>query len=188
MNPQVETLLYIKQFLLECVEKCPELKAHADVIAFLKNEINPHIVQLRKGHPMTTEHTPEPWAYSVNVGPTKGLIVEGDGSTILELFNTLRDSRFERNLRRIVACVNACAGINTETLEHCKFEGDLQAAKQRDALAEALRELEPAALRLAQLTNLSNKEPGASVTEWNATRQAVDKARVKARAALAKLS
>lgn len=60
--------------------------------------------------------------------------------------------------------------------------------EQRDELAEALRELEPAALRLAQLTNLANKAPGAPSTEWNATRQAVDKARVKARAALAKLS
>jgi hypothetical protein len=59
-------------------------------------------------------------------------------------------------------------------------------AVQITALAEALRELEPAAKRLCDLTNLANKEPGASAQEWHETRQAINRARVKALAALAK--
>jgi len=51
-------------------------------------------------------HTKGPWKYSVNVGPTRGLIVEEDGTTILEVVNALHDSRFEANLRHIVKCVN----------------------------------------------------------------------------------
>ena len=55
-----------------------------------------------------------------------------------------------------------------------------------NALVEALQELEPAALRLSQLTNMANKEPGAPASEWHATRQAIDRARIKARAAIKK--
>lgn len=115
-----------------------------------------------KGETMTTEqkHTPEPWAYSVNVGPTKGLIVESDGSTILEVHNTLRDSRFERNLRRIVACVNYCQGIQTLEIERAPenlqlrhllamIDNDLPVhnanvetlKQQRDELARSLRDM-----------------------------------------------
>jgi hypothetical protein len=43
-----ERLSYIKQFILECHEKCPELARYADVIAFVKNEINPFIVKARR--------------------------------------------------------------------------------------------------------------------------------------------
>ena len=63
---------------------------------------------------------------------------------------------------------------------------DASKTAQINALVEALRELEPAALRLSQLTNMANKEPGAPASEWHATRQAIDRARAKARAAIAK--
>ena len=39
---------------------------------------------------MENKHTPLPWKYSLNVGPTKAIIMETDGSTILELSNHLR--------------------------------------------------------------------------------------------------
>jgi hypothetical protein len=61
-------------------------------------------------------HTREPWKYTTNVGPTKALIVEPDGSTIMECGNATRDSRFEANAARICAAVNACAGIDTDKL------------------------------------------------------------------------
>ncbi len=40
------------------------------------------------------------WKYSLNVGPTKGLIVEADGSTVAEVVNRVRSgSRFEADVR-----------------------------------------------------------------------------------------
>jgi hypothetical protein len=50
VDHHAETLAYIKQFIMECSEKCPELARHADVIAFIKNEINPAIVRARRLH------------------------------------------------------------------------------------------------------------------------------------------
>lgn len=48
-------------------------------------------------------HTPGPWKYSLNVGPTKALIVEADGSTIVEIRLHTYDRRFESNARLIAA-------------------------------------------------------------------------------------
>jgi len=48
-------------------------------------------------------HTPGPWKYTMNVGPTKALIVETDGSTVVEIGNRTHDSRFLPNTRLIAA-------------------------------------------------------------------------------------
>lgn len=48
-------------------------------------------------------HAPAPWKYHLNVGPTKALIVEADGSTIVEVRNLVHDSRFEANVRVMTA-------------------------------------------------------------------------------------
>lgn len=64
------------------------------------------------GVPMArTYHTAGPWRYSVNVGPTKALIVEEDGSTIFEVLNSAHSSNFEANVRHFVACVNKNASL-----------------------------------------------------------------------------
>lgn len=47
--------------------------------------------------------TPGPWKYATNVGPTQAVIMEADGSTVLELRNRLRSSRFERDIAMIAA-------------------------------------------------------------------------------------
>jgi hypothetical protein len=52
---------------------------------------------------MSTSHAPGPWKYHLNVGPTKALIVEADGSTIVEVRNNVHDSRFEANVRVMTA-------------------------------------------------------------------------------------
>lgn len=57
-------------------------------------------------------YTPGPWKYVTNVGPTKALITEDDGSTIVELRLNVRDSRLEANARLIAAA--------PELLEVCK--------------------------------------------------------------------
>lgn len=64
-----------------------------------------------------TKHTPEPWTANPNL--------KGDGSfagTLAIWTNSLQpkyigEIPLDANARRIVACVNACAGIPTEALE-----------------------------------------------------------------------
>lgn len=104
-----------------------------------------------------TEHTPEPWSYGsfhrllvvpIEDGhPNKHRIIADLGETEFP-FNATLDSELRyNNARRIVACVNACAGISTETLES---EGSavmgwnrtasklIRVTKQRDELLAAL--------------------------------------------------
>lgn len=110
-----------------------------------------------------TKHTPEPWigktAQVVAVGRrgSGGRVIATMTPVDLEKFHLGDGIGFERmratqyaNLRRIVACVNACAGISNESLETplepqsgmvMRFHlVDVQ--NQRDELAEALRKIE----------------------------------------------
>ena len=81
---------------------------------------------------MKTEHTPEPWSYGED---NDGWYVEKDG---LQIAHGLS----EEDARRIVACVNACAGLPTEVLERYKLGVigvDYKSTKQqRDELLAAL--------------------------------------------------
>lgn len=65
-------------------------------------------------------HTPEPWRASNTCELDSGRVVQtvmrGD-DTLADVFST--DAK--ANARRIVACVNACAGIPTEHLEGASF-------------------------------------------------------------------
>lgn len=96
---------------------------------------------------MTAQHTPEPWRtikdhngndYGVQMGSAGG-------------FALYRDANAEANSRRIVACVNACAGLTTEFLESvpnaCFVANTTESVSvqlQRDELAEQVAELEKA--------------------------------------------
>ena len=100
---------------------------------------------------MKTEHTPEPWA-------TNGTRIESEHSHGWAndgwIIAGLEGPDAEANARRIVACVNVCAGIPTEVLEH----GDIAKAlkifaldsatfrRQRDELLAALERLSFAAM------------------------------------------
>ena len=77
-----------------------------------------------------TEHTKEPWTASKSVKPdnTGGYdfaITDTDKNIIAEVFEHVdygTDTKYLRfpvkaTARRIVACVNACAGIGIESLE-----------------------------------------------------------------------
>lgn len=44
-------------------------------------------------------HTKAPWKYATNAGPTRALIAEADGSTIVSVSNRTRDGRFEANVK-----------------------------------------------------------------------------------------
>ena len=83
-----------------------------------------------------TEHTQEPWSYGED---NDGWYVEKDG---LQIAHGLT----EEDARRIVACVNACAGLPTEVLERYKLGVigvDYKLTKQqRDELLAAAEAIE----------------------------------------------
>lgn len=71
-------------------------------------------------------HAPEPWKYKAMAGgiePNIGYIVDADGRYVLgacqcegeEVYEVYSD---DPDWQRIVACVNACAGIPNSVLEN----------------------------------------------------------------------
>ena len=101
------------------------------------------------------KHTPEPWAIDPDDRPNmhwNNHIVSEANPNIAICFmahdGTEQNERGEANARRIVACINACAGCATEALEtapvgffnstygHPKYLEEI--TKQRDELLAAL--------------------------------------------------
>jgi len=68
----------------------------------------------------TTLHCHEPWRMDMDLASdTTGQILDGRGVVVVDPYgSTLEEfSEEARYMRRIVACVNACAGVATEALE-----------------------------------------------------------------------
>lgn len=99
-----------------------------------------------------SEHTKEPW--KVGYGPDQCLTVIGTRSDVAWVFNPavgLNDTSRsyavdEANARRIVACVNACQGLDTGDLEATGLVSAvgyqlIGLTKQRDMLLTALEAL-----------------------------------------------
>lgn len=107
-----------------------------------------------------SEHTKEPWAYGsyhrllvvpVIDGMTdKHAFIADLGETEIPWDKTSDSRERYANARRIVACVNACAGIETELIEIVSdndktFSGIIAALEQeRDSLAEQVKVLRDA--------------------------------------------
>ncbi len=101
---------------------------------------------------MGSEHTPEPWrvehnangAYWVVAPRSGGCEVRGAADPYYGGI-LIAESLSRQNAHRIVACVNACAGLPTEKLErntlHYMEEVDTLRT-QNAALLEALKEAE----------------------------------------------
>jgi hypothetical protein len=96
-----------------------------------------------------SEHTKELW--KVGYGPDKCITVIGTRGDLAWVFKPtagLRDtsrsySEHEANARRIVACVNACQGLDTDHLEATGLVSAvgyqmIELTKQRDMLLAAL--------------------------------------------------
>lgn len=70
-----------------------------------------------------SEHSKEPWMVIENDAPEYGdpeacpLGIQANDFQIATLMGDVSDINAESNARRIVACVNACAGIPSEQLE-----------------------------------------------------------------------
>lgn len=101
-----------------------------------------------------TEHTPEPWRVEIGEQPETIALLCTSGFAHFELVSDSPLGDISADARRIVACVNACAGIPTDDLEH----GDIAKAlkifaldsatfrRQRDELLAALERLSFAAM------------------------------------------
>lgn len=98
---------------------------------------------------MKTEHTPEPWRTDAKSGFPQD-VHDATGNLVA----ACSEANFgEANARRIVACVNACAGISIESLEaggigsilslglEEQKRGDM-AERERDELLEAAEVIE----------------------------------------------
>lgn len=77
-------------------------------------------------------HTPEPWRIG-RTGITGAVsIVAGDRppTLVTEVIQSCTDQPAMENARRIVACVNACAGIPTEELEQGVVQALIEALER----------------------------------------------------------
>ena len=83
------------------------------------------------------KHTQEPWSF---VKICQGVVdIKHDHGT--QMIERVGEVITEENARRIVACVNSCAGIPTEVLENIAGgmgPNWLEAKQQRDELLAAL--------------------------------------------------
>ena len=104
-----------------------------------------------------SKHTPEPWKISHDDSTEEWSIVTNQHGSIIANVNeetgpelvgyapVVRKMPGIENARRIVACVNACAGVRTEALEHRAHllkavDDDIaQLTAQRDQLLVALQ-------------------------------------------------
>ncbi|WP_434430301.1 hypothetical protein [Aeromonas veronii] len=97
---------------------------------------------------MTRQHTPEPWTVSEKtlVRLDCAYLIRPVNETNYEYGATLAATS-QQDARRIVACVNACAGVPTEELErhHLAHAGEvrfrIEMTRQRDELLAALEKL-----------------------------------------------
>jgi len=87
-----------------------------------------------------SEHTKEPWNVRT-IDESMGVIDDKYDFSIAQTHQRAGDKcNIERkaNSRRIVACVNACAGVTTENLERNRIgEIIIKAERQRDELLDA---------------------------------------------------
>jgi hypothetical protein len=116
-------------------------------------------------------HTKEPWRVAGSAFDNEGVketVIHGlDGRAAIAVtldFGPNNLSMREDNARRIVACVNACAGIGTEYLERfgaTSFNDFKRVKDQRDELLAAMetiaRSLPQIACERAQMMDYANK-------------------------------
>lgn len=77
------------------------------------------------------KHTPEPWYQESDGG---GSIIAADPQCV-EVIGSTDGKKWQENARRIVACVNACAGMADPAKEIAKLKAE------RDELLAAMEEI-----------------------------------------------
>lgn len=124
------------------------------------------------------KHTPEPWTYArIEASPTGAIQpyspwINGAGPRLVNVDRSY--CIHADDMRRIVACVNACAGMKTEELENYKREYVLgmhvaDLVKQRDELQADIATIEQEARQMrARMERLEseNAELTAQRDDW----------------------
>lgn len=98
--------------------------------------------------PDVIAHTKEPWVCREQGEANEYCLLTSDGKWVIGFRQNgeLLPAQQRENVRRIVACVNACANISTESLE----SGEQQNLVMRARLAEEQRNSLLATLRLIE--------------------------------------
>lgn len=96
-----------------------------------------------------TNHTPEPWLWHEQGDANEYCLLTSGKDWVISFRQNggLMPDTQRDNARRIVACVNACKGITTETLERvdlpisaiCLVSQCAEIGKQRDELLDAIK-------------------------------------------------
>jgi len=100
------------------------------------------------------KHTPEPWRVEIGEQPESIALLCTSGLAHFEIVSDSQLGDIHADARRIVACVNACAGMTTEQLDNiCMISGSIlgrfgelmyylgQFEKQRDELLAVAEEV-----------------------------------------------
>lgn len=68
---------------------------------------------------MDSQHTPEPWSVNDWTQPDREISIGAVGTPLIAkvMMRDVSVNEHKANARRIVACVNACAGLSTDELE-----------------------------------------------------------------------
>ena len=100
-------------------------------------------------------HTKEPWSFSPAENGLEWGVEAGKWGVAI-CADAPGDGTSEANARRIVACVNACAGIPTDDLERCPSGGLFHLADMANEVVKQRDEL-LASVEKALLWNKSRK-------------------------------
>lgn len=86
-------------------------------------------IELKKGANMEAKHTKGPWHIKENYDnmineekPGRHTIKSANGWNIARIWGNVGDGTSTANARRIVACVNACEGLNPEAVKELLAE------------------------------------------------------------------
>jgi hypothetical protein len=129
-------------------------------------------------------HTPEPWSFV-----SRGDYGDGEEADLSVLFEGMRGTLKLEDARRIVACVNACEGLPTESLEKVQTgtggPGFLNIAKEAFADVAAIQ-VQRNEMRAALIEYIAAADNSMTSTDDVAAMLRFGEADKAARAAIAK--
>lgn len=128
-----------------------------------------------------SEHTKGPWSFCADEACPDIVWISAPGETEIAM---IPDGRIG-DARRIVACVNACAGIDTDFLERTHAEGyesgfrkHIECEQQRDKLLSAVKLARPLIQKDRDTMDLRSK----GVRQYDKALVAIDAAVAKVEA------
>lgn len=100
-------------------------------------------------------HTPEPWQFKEQGDADEYCIITAEDPAKwvigFRMNGELTQDQQRANMRRIIACVNACKGISTENMESMVAEGATLKSRAGDNIALAESKVKDLRLMLANI-------------------------------------